>query len=134
MNSIHLVKGVADCQRKTFTFQKFLAEGCSIHPQKSRQESELTFKISALIAMDQIKEEIKTEFPDKAEAVAKDQSACLWEGKIRLQNQMGEKSEDILAPIYILHKDDSKNGCRLFDWTSGKVTKIHFPLKLQLQY
>ena len=83
--------------------------------------------------MDQIKEEIKTEFPDKAEAVAKDQSACLWEGKIRLQNQMGEKSEDILAPIYILHKDDSKNGCRLFDWTSGKVMIIHFHLELQLQ-
>ena len=125
MNSIHLEIGVVDCQNKTFTFQKFLAEACSIYPHKSSQESELTFEINALfIIMDQIKEEIKTEFPDKAEAVAKDQSACLWEGKIRLQNQMGEKSEDILVPIYILHKDDSKNGCRLFDWTSGKVTKI----------
>ena len=80
--------------------------------------------------MDEIKEEIKTELPDKAEAVAKHQSVGLWEGKIRL----GENNEDIWAPIYILHKDDSKNGCRLFDWTSGKLMKIHFPLELQLQF
>ena len=81
--------------------------------------------------MDQIKEEIKEEVYEKAESVAKHQSASLWEGEIRLQE--GDQDEDILAPVRILHKDDSKNGCRLFDWTSGKVTKIDFPLKLQLQ-
>ena len=75
--------------------------------------------------MDQIKEEIKIE----ANAVAKQQSAFLWEGEVRVQ--MGGKSEDILAPVQILHKDDSKNGCRLFDWTPGKVIKIHFPLELR---
>ena len=75
--------------------------------------------------MDQIKEEIKME----ADAVAKQQSASLWEGEIRVQ--MGGKSEDILAPVQILHKDDSRNGCRLFDWTPGKVIKIHFPLELR---
>ena len=127
VNSIHLEKGVVDCQNKTFTFQKLLAH-------KSSQESELTFEIYAFIAMDQIKEKIKTEFPNKAETVAKHQSDSLWEGEIRLKNQMGEKSEDILVPIYILHKDDSKNGCRLFDWTSGKLMNKHFPLELQLQF
>merc|ERR1719507_1435040 len=66
--------------------------------------------------MDQIKEEIKME----ADAVAKQQSASLWEGEIRVQ--MGGKSEDILAPVQILHKDDSRNGCRLFDWTPGFST------------
>ena len=75
--------------------------------------------------MDQIKEEIKME----ADAVAKQQSAFLWEGEVRVQ--MGGKGEDILAPVQILHKDDSKNGCRLFDWTPGKVIKIHFPLELR---
>lgn len=75
--------------------------------------------------MDQIKEEIKME----ANAVAKQQSASLWEGEVRVQ--MGGKGEDILAPVQILHKDDSRNGCRLFDWTPGKVIKIHFPLELR---
>ena len=75
--------------------------------------------------MDQIKEEIKME----ADAVAKQQSASLWEGEVRVQ--MGGKGEDILAPVQILHKDDSRNGCRLFDWTPGKVIKIHFPLELR---
>ena len=81
--------------------------------------------------MDQIKEEIKEEVYEKAESVAKHQSASLWEGEIRLQE--GDQDEDILAPVRILHKDDSKNGCRLFDWTSGKVMIIHFHLELQLQ-
>ena len=75
--------------------------------------------------MDQIKEEIKME----ADAVAKQQSASLWEGEVRVQ--MGGKGEDILAPVQILHKDDSRNGCRLFDWTPGKAIKIHFPLELR---
>ena len=76
--------------------------------------------------MDQIKEEIKV----ISEADAKQQqSAALWEGVVRLQ--LGGKTEDILAPVHILHKDDSKNGCRLFDWTSGKAMKIHFPRELQ---
>ena len=68
--------------------------------------------------MDQ-KEGIKMEYFDKAEAVAKHQSAFLWEGEIRLR--IGEKSEDI--PVHIFHKDDSKNGCRLFNWMSGKGMK-----------
>ena len=75
--------------------------------------------------MDKIKEEIIEEVN-----VSKQQSASLWEGEIRLQTS--NQGEDILAPVQILHKDDSKNGCRLFDWTSGKVMKKHFPLELQL--
>ena len=80
--------------------------------------------------MDQIKEEIKVE--SEADAKQQQQSAALWEGVVRLQ--LGGKSEDILAPVHILHKDDSKNGCRLFDWTSGKLMNKHFPLELQLQF
>ena len=79
--------------------------------------------------MDQ-KEGIKMEYFDKAEVVTKHQSASLWEGEIRLR--IGEKSEDILAPVHIFHKDDSKTGCKLFDWTPGKDTKTHHPQELQL--
>ena len=75
--------------------------------------------------MDKIKEEIIEEVN-----VSKQQSASLWEGEIRLQ--AGDQSEDILAPVRIFHKDDSKNGCRLFDWTSGKSHGINFPLELLL--
>jgi len=68
------------------------------------------------------------EYFDKAEAVAKHQSAFLWEGEIRLR--IGEKSEDI--PVHIFHKDDSKNGCRLFDWTPGfsTVDAIKYPMNV----
>ena len=92
----------------------------------------LSSQANALFAMDQMKEEIKEEVYEKAESVAKHQSASLWEGEIRLQE--GDQDEEILAPVRILHKDDSKNGCRLFDWTSGKVMIIHFPLEVQLRF
>ena len=126
VNIIHLVVGVADCQKKlSHSRSSWLKPAQYIHTSQVKSQK-LTFEINAFVIMDEIKEEIKTELPDKAEAVAKH----LWEGKIRL----GENNEDIWAPIYILHKDDSKNGCRLFDWTSGKLMKIHFPLELQLQF
>ena len=67
------------------------------------------------------------EYFDKAETVTKHQSASLWEGEIRLR--IGEKSEDI--PVQIFHKDDSKNGCRIFDWTPGKGMKTHCPPEMQ---
>merc|ERR1719391_1011152 len=44
----------------------------------------------------------------------------------------GDQDDDILAPVRILHKDDSKNGCRLFDWTSGfsMVEAIKYPMNV----
>ena len=50
----------------------------------------------------------------------KDEPGPLWEGEVRFKTE--ERSEEIRAPVQIFHKDDSKNGCRLFDWTSqGKL-------------
>ena len=46
----------------------------------------------------------------------KDEPGQLWEGEVRFKTE--ERSEEIRAPVQIFHKDDSKNGCRLFDWTS----------------
>ena len=46
----------------------------------------------------------------------KDEPGPLWEGELRFKSE--ERSEEIRAPVQIFHKDDSKNGCRLFDWTS----------------
>ena len=44
----------------------------------------------------------------------KDEPDALWEGEVRFKSE--ERSEEMIAPVQIFHKDDSKNGCRLFDW------------------
>ena len=50
----------------------------------------------------------------------KDEPGPLWEGEVRFKTE--ERREEIGVPVKIFHKDDSKNGCRLFDWTSqGKL-------------
>ena len=50
----------------------------------------------------------------------KDEPGPLWEGELRFKSE--ERREEIRAQVQIFHKDDSKNGCRLFDWTSqGKL-------------
>ena len=46
----------------------------------------------------------------------KDDPGSLWDGELRFKSE--ERSEEIRAQVKIFHKDDSKNGCRLFDWTS----------------
>ena len=44
----------------------------------------------------------------------------LWEGEVRFKTE--EQREEIQAPVQIFHKDDSKNGCKLFDWVPhGKL-------------
>jgi hypothetical protein len=50
----------------------------------------------------------------------KDEPGRLWEGEVRFKTE--ESSEEIRAEVQIFHKDDSKNGCRLFDWAPhGKL-------------
>ena len=46
----------------------------------------------------------------------KDEPGPLWEGELRFKSE--ERRGEIRAQVKIFHKDDSKNGCRLFDWTS----------------
>ena len=44
----------------------------------------------------------------------------LWEGEVRFKTEEG--NEEIRADVLIFQKDDSKNGCKLFDWASqGKL-------------
>ena len=60
----------------------------------------------------------------------KDEPGLLWEGEVRFKSEekrevrykTEERSKEIKAVVQIFHKDDSKNGCRLFNWTSqGKL-------------
>ena len=44
----------------------------------------------------------------------KDKQGPLWEGEVRFKTDEGR--EEIRAEVKIFHKDDSKNGSRLFDW------------------
>ena len=44
----------------------------------------------------------------------KDDQGLLWEGEVRFKTEDG--SEEIRAPVQIFHKDDAKNGSKLFDW------------------
>ena len=46
----------------------------------------------------------------------KDDPGPLWEGEVRFKTE--ERSKEIKAVVQIFHKDDSKNGCKLFDWAS----------------
>ena len=58
--------------------------------------------------------------PPKLILDIKDEPGLLWEGEVRLKTEEG--SEEIKVPVQIFHKDDSKNGCRLFDWAPhGKL-------------
>ena len=55
----------------------------------------------------------------------KDELYPLWEGGVSFNGK--EKDEEIQIPVKIVHKDDSKDGCNLFDWTSdGENSKYFF--------
>ena len=61
----------------------------------------------------------------KCEMDIKDGPGPLWEGEMRFKTEEGRK--DIRAPVKIFHKDDSKNGYKLFDWAShGKTIGFIF--------
>ena len=54
-------------------------------------------------------------------------SCSLWEGKVKVK--LEKENREIQVPVQIFHKDDTKNGQRLFDWTIGKILlKIAFVL------
>ena len=67
-----------------------------------------------------IKEENDTNLKPELRLEIKDELCPLWEGEVIFKTE--ENSEEIRAPVQIFHKDDSKNGCRLFDWAPhGKL-------------
>ena len=54
----------------------------------------------------------------------KDDQGLLWEGEVRFKTEDG--NEEIKAPVQIFHKDDAKNGCKLFDWPPrGKLFNLN---------
>ena len=61
-----------------------------------------------------IKEENGTNSKPGIRLDIKDEFWPLWEGEVRLKTEEG--SEEIKAPVQIFHKDDAKNGSKLFDW------------------
>ena len=67
-----------------------------------------------------IKKENGSSLKPELRSDIKDEPGLLWEGEVRFKTEKGR--EEIRAEVKIFHKDDSKNGCRLFDWTSqGKL-------------
>ena len=61
-----------------------------------------------------IKKENCASVKSEMEVDNKDEPGLLWEGEVRFKTEEGR--EEIRAEVKIFHKDDSKNGCRLFDW------------------
>ena len=59
-------------------------------------------------------------------------SSVLWTGEVQLQ--LSETKRQIFAPFTIRHKDNSRDGCRLFDWTSGKAIWISVHLQLNTNF
>ena len=45
-------------------------------------------------------------------------SCSLLEGKVKVK--LKRENREIQVPVQIFHKDDAKNGQKLFDWTTGK--------------
>ena len=54
----------------------------------------------------------------------KDELYPLWEGVVSFKGKEGDK--EIQIPVKIVHKDDSKDGCNLFDWTSDGENSKYF--------
>ena len=65
------------------------------------------------LEMEPIKEELDIDV--KAEG---DNPCSIWEGEIKVK--LDKENREIQVPVQIFHKDDAKNGQKLFDWTSGK--------------
>ena len=75
---------------------------------------------SSLLWEAEVKIETKDDQENRFEKTAEESScSVLWEGEVQLQ--LSEPKKEILAHFKILHKDNSKDGCRLFDWTLGKT-------------
>ena len=55
----------------------------------------------------------------KAEERERDNPCSLWEGKVKVK--LEKENREIQVPVQIFHKDDAKNGQKLFDWTIGKI-------------
>ena len=90
---------------------------------RSANETWLTLKIK----METIKEEIDIDVKAEATLRKKDHACPLWEGDIKMK--LEKENREIQVPVQIFHKDDAKNGQRLFDWTIGKILlKIAFVL------
>ena len=56
----------------------------------------------------------------------KDELYPLWEGGVSFKDK--ERDGEIQIPVKIVHKDDSKDGCNLFDWTSDGENSKYFLL------
>ena len=63
-------------------------------------------------------ETIKKEELD-VDVKAEERNSSLWEGEVKVKLEKANK--EIQVPVQIFHKDDSKNGQKLFDWTIGKI-------------
>ena len=103
-----------------------LSEGDGEVKRENKDDSDRTLETtgmegpSSLLWEAEVKIETKDDHDYKFEKTVEESScAVLWKGEVQLQ--LSETKKEILAHFKILHKDNSKDGCRLFDWTLGKT-------------
>lgn len=72
--------------------------------------------------MEPIKEEKDLDVKTEAILRERDYPCSLWEGEVKVK--LEKENREIQVPVQIFHKDDSKNGQKLFDWTIGKKSII----------
>merc|ERR1712130_794383 len=81
-----------------------------------------------VLKIETIKEEL--DFDVKADVTLRnrDGPSSLWEGEVKVK--LEKEHREIQIPVQIFHKDDAKNGQKLFDWTIGSaaVGAIKYPM------
>ena len=68
--------------------------------------------------MENVKEELSNDVKAEIAFRNRDSPCSLWEGEMKVK--LEKENREILVPVQIFHKDDAKNGQKLFDWTTGK--------------
>ena len=82
--------------------------------------------------METIKEELDINVKAEATLRNRDGPSPLWEGEVKVK--LEKENREIQIPVQIFHKDDAKNGQKLFDWTIGKKLFITLSITTQNKY
>ena len=69
--------------------------------------------------MESIKEEIDIGVKSETTFKKRDSPCSLWEGEVKVK--LEKENREIHVPVQIFHKDNAKDGKKLFDWTIGKT-------------
>merc|ERR1712130_682669 len=83
-----------------------------------------------VLKIETIKEELDFDVKANVTLRNRDGPSSLWEGEVKVK--LEKEHREIQIPVQIFHKDDAKNGQKLFDWTIGSaaVGAIKYPMAL----